>query len=88
MLLTPEIQDLIVGRRSAQEIRDVARKQGMRSLRENALYLATQGLTTLDEVLTVTVDETPKFMTPSEGEEPEYAVHDRKEITARGLRRI
>jgi len=88
MLLTPEIQDLIVGRRSAQEIRDVARKQGMRSLRENALYLATQGLTTLDEVLTVTVDETPKFMTPSEGEEPEYAVDDRKEITARGLRRI
>lgn len=58
MVVTPEIQSLIVESKSTPEIRDVARQQGMRSLRENALTLALQGLTTLEEVLTVTVDET------------------------------
>jgi hypothetical protein len=40
----------------------------MLSLRENALALAMQGLTTLEEVLTVTVDETPTFATAPETE--------------------
>jgi type IV pilus assembly protein PilB len=68
MLLTREIQSLIVQNRSAPEIREVARQQGMRSLRENALALAMQGLTTLEEVLTVTVDETPTFAASPEPE--------------------
>ncbi len=88
MLITPEIQDLIVNRRSSQEIREVARAQGMQSLRENALHFAMQGLTTLDEVLTVTVDETPIFKVPGQEREEHDVMMDHQETMATGLRRI
>ena len=44
---------------SAQEyqIRELARREGMQTLRENGMRLALDGVTTLDEVLRVTVGE-------------------------------
>ncbi|MCD6288235.1 MAG: type II/IV secretion system protein, partial [Candidatus Hydrogenedentes bacterium] len=54
MLVDDEIQDLIMARAPASEIKRKARELGMRTLRENALAKAVAGLTTLDEVLRVT----------------------------------
>ncbi|MBI2218286.1 MAG: Flp pilus assembly complex ATPase component TadA [Candidatus Rokubacteria bacterium] len=56
MPVTPEICDLIMGSAPAGEIRQVARNQGMRTLREVGLAKALEGVTTLDEVLRVTAD--------------------------------
>jgi type IV pilus assembly protein PilB len=56
MPVTAEISDLIMANAPASEIRQVARTQGMRTLREVALDRALEGLTTLDEVLRVTAD--------------------------------
>jgi len=54
MLNTKEIEDLIVARASATELKQAAVKLGMRTLRQNALAKAAKGLTTIDEVLRVT----------------------------------
>jgi type IV pilus assembly protein PilB len=54
MLNTKEIEDLIVERASATELKRAAVKLGMRTLRQNALAKAAKGLTTIDEVLRVT----------------------------------
>jgi type II secretory ATPase GspE/PulE/Tfp pilus assembly ATPase PilB-like protein len=40
---------------STAEIRDVARSQGMRSLRQNGLQKVLDGVTTVEEVLRVTM---------------------------------
>lgn len=48
--VTEEIRSLIAKGADAKQIRDTARKQGMHSLTRNALELARQGLTTLEEV--------------------------------------
>jgi type II secretory ATPase GspE/PulE/Tfp pilus assembly ATPase PilB-like protein len=50
----PELQDLIMNRASAAQIQEVARKNGMKSLRQNALAKAARGLTTIEQVLEVT----------------------------------
>ena len=42
---------------SADEIRDVARNQGMTTLRESGLKLIFDGVTTIDEVVRETVME-------------------------------
>jgi type II secretory ATPase GspE/PulE/Tfp pilus assembly ATPase PilB-like protein len=49
-----EIEDLIVTRAPATEIKRVAIQLGMKTLRQNALAKAARGLTTIDEVLRVT----------------------------------
>jgi type IV pilus assembly protein PilB len=56
MPITSEICDLIMASAPAGEIRQVARNQGMRTLREVGLAKAIDGVTTLDEVLRVTAD--------------------------------
>ncbi|MCL2028971.1 MAG: GspE/PulE family protein [Deltaproteobacteria bacterium] len=43
---------------SAQELKRQARREGMTTLRENALSLMTSGLTTIEEVLRVTAPDT------------------------------
>jgi type IV pilus assembly protein PilB len=48
--VTEEIRSLIAKGADAKQIRDTARKQGMHTLTQNALELARQGLTTLEEV--------------------------------------
>jgi type IV pilus assembly protein PilB len=48
--VTEEIRDLIAKGADAKQIRETARKQGMKTLTQNALDLARQGLTSLEEV--------------------------------------
>ena len=53
MLNAQEIENLVVTRASAAELKRAAVKLGMRTLRQNALAKAVKGLTTIDEVLRV-----------------------------------
>jgi type IV pilus assembly protein PilB len=53
MMVTPEVQTMVLERRSAEEIRDVAVRQGMRRLRDDGLEKAREGLTSVAEVLRV-----------------------------------
>ena len=55
--MTPKVKDLIAKGAQEHEIRDEARREGMPSLRENGLKKVFEGVTTLDEVLRVTVGE-------------------------------
>jgi type IV pilus assembly protein PilB len=52
--VTPEIQELVVQRRPARDIREVAVAQGMRTLRDAALRKVMAGTTTIEEVARVT----------------------------------
>jgi type IV pilus assembly protein PilB len=49
------LRDLILQRAPTAAIRDLALRHGMKTLRQNALALALQHVTTLDEVLRVTI---------------------------------
>jgi len=49
-----EIRQLVLKNASADQIRDAARKQGMRTLAEDGWRLVRQGITTVEEVLSVT----------------------------------
>jgi type IV pilus assembly protein PilB len=49
----PELQELIMTRRPASEIKRAAVQCGMRTLRQNALEKAAEGVTTIEEVLRV-----------------------------------
>jgi type IV pilus assembly protein PilB len=53
MSLTSEIRSLALERRSADEIRDVAVRQGMRRLRDDGLEKVRQGLTSVAEIARV-----------------------------------
>ena len=55
--VTDEIRDCVAAEQSADEIRDVARNQGMTTLRESGLKLIFDGVTTIDEVVRETVME-------------------------------
>ena len=57
MPVTDEIRALVLERVSAREVRRVAAKQGMKSLREDGWRHVRQGRTTIEEVLRVTKDE-------------------------------
>jgi len=54
MLVTEEVERLVVKKAPASAIARVAREQGMIPLRETGLVKAAEGITTLDEVLEVT----------------------------------
>jgi len=55
LLLTPEIRELILKQSQEHVIKKEARRQGMRTLREEGLAEALEGTTTLEEVLRVTM---------------------------------
>ena len=57
LVIDDAIRDMVVRRASAFEIKEYAAKKGMVSLREDALRKLCQGLTTLDEVIRVTVED-------------------------------
>ncbi|MCY3024435.1 MAG: ATPase, T2SS/T4P/T4SS family [Planctomycetota bacterium] len=57
MTVTEDIQSAILSRTSAGEIRKIAVKQGMRSLRSDGWRLVLAGRTTVEEVLRATKDE-------------------------------
>ena len=57
LLVTDEIRDMVETEASADDIRNVARSQGMTTLREAGLKLIFDGVTTIDEVVRETVME-------------------------------
>ena len=57
-----EIQEMIYKGESTTSLRNRARGMGMRTLRDDGIRKATNGLTTIDEVIRMTVDnEVEKF---------------------------
>jgi general secretion pathway protein E len=57
LVMTPRIQDLVLRGADSNVIKREARKQGMRTLREDGAQKMLRGLTTLEEILRVTRDE-------------------------------
>jgi len=57
MTMTNQIREMTFKGEPTQNIRKVARKQGMRTLFEDGMVKALKGLTTLDEVLRITQHE-------------------------------
>jgi len=57
MIMSDEIRDGIAAESSADDLRNIARQQGMTTLRESGLKLIFDGLTTIDEVVRETVIE-------------------------------
>ncbi len=55
--LTEEIRELILERKATSQIRNVARQQGMTTLRESAVERLREGITTLKEINKVTFVE-------------------------------
>ena len=55
--VTDEIQRLILEKRDANVIKEAARKNGMRTLREDGWLKVKRGITTVSEVLRVTQEE-------------------------------
>src|SRR5262245_7060368 len=55
MPVTTELRDLILRNATTKEILDVATSQGMKTLRQNALQKVIDGVTTVEEVLRVTL---------------------------------
>jgi general secretion pathway protein E/type IV pilus assembly protein PilB len=56
-MVTEELQALIFDNKPSNEIRDAARKQGMRTLRDDGLRKAMAGSTTLEEVIRITATD-------------------------------
>jgi general secretion pathway protein E len=54
LVLTDEVREMIVAREPIRRIKDVARANGMRTLRETAMELVRGGETTLQEINRVT----------------------------------
>lgn len=57
LVLSPKIRESILGRAGEFRIKDQARKEGMRTMREDGLTKAMEGLTTLEEVLRITAPD-------------------------------
>ncbi len=56
MVIDDDIRRAIVEGKSATEIKDLARSKGMKTLREDGIYKAMQGITTLEEVMARTIE--------------------------------
>jgi type IV pilus assembly protein PilB len=57
MLISPTIRDMLLGRRTAAEIEEQAVKEGMATLRKDAMLKVRNGITSLDEALKETLME-------------------------------
>jgi general secretion pathway protein E len=57
MLITDELKTLINKNEDANVIKNVARSNGMKTLREDGALKVLQGITSIEEVLRVTQDE-------------------------------
>ena len=55
--VNPDIHDAILQRASAQEMSELASRQGARTLREDGIRKVLAGLTTPDEVIRATVGD-------------------------------
>ena len=54
MPMSPAIQEMVMARRPSSEIRELAQKEGMRTLRQDGMRKVVMGHTTLEEVLRIT----------------------------------
>ncbi|HEV8310570.1 MAG TPA: type IV-A pilus assembly ATPase PilB [Methylomirabilota bacterium] len=54
LYINAELQEAIVKQRPANELKEVATKHGMRTLRQSGLRKVSMGMTTLDEIIRVT----------------------------------
>jgi type IV pilus assembly protein PilB len=57
MTMTPQVREMAFKGESTQNVRKLARKQGMRTLFEDGMIKAIRGLTTIDEVMRITQRE-------------------------------
>ena len=57
LVINEAIRHLIIAKATAQTIRDEARKKGMATLREDGWGKVRQGITTVEEILRVTLNE-------------------------------
>jgi type IV pilus assembly protein PilB len=57
LIMSDELRDAIAAEASGDDLRDIARQQGMTTLRESGLKLIFDGQTTIDEVVRETVVE-------------------------------
>jgi len=57
MTMTPQVRELTFKGETTQNVRRLARKQGMRTLFEDGIIKALRGITTIDEVLRITQRE-------------------------------
>jgi general secretion pathway protein E len=57
LILNDELRELIIDKRPIRQIKEAARRNGSRSLREAALALVSRGETTLEEIKRVTLHE-------------------------------
>jgi type II secretory ATPase GspE/PulE/Tfp pilus assembly ATPase PilB-like protein len=57
LILTPKIRELILARSQEHVIKLQARREGMKSLREDGVRAALMGLTTLEEVVRITAPD-------------------------------
>ena len=55
MLLTERVKDLVMKSASTEQLRHIAREQGMRTLRESGLLAIFDGHTTVEEVVRETL---------------------------------
>jgi len=55
--LTPKIRELVASSAQEFQIKDAARAEGMKTLRENGMAKVLRGITTLEEVVRVTVGD-------------------------------
>jgi type IV pilus assembly protein PilB len=58
MEMTPKMRDIILRGGSSEELRMLARQEGMRTLRRSALLKLKRGQTTIEEVLNTSVKDT------------------------------
>ncbi len=54
MIMSPTIQDMVIRKTSASDIKQQARKEGMRTLRDDGMRKVLLGQTTLEEVVRIT----------------------------------
>jgi type II secretory ATPase GspE/PulE/Tfp pilus assembly ATPase PilB-like protein len=67
MDLNDEIRQMILTTHSTGMIREVARRAGLRSLREDGWRVLSEGATTVAEILRVTKDEAMNGSAPANG---------------------
>ena len=53
MKMTPTIKDMVIAEKTADEIEDQAKKEGMLTMVEDGIYKAARGVTSVEEVLRV-----------------------------------
>ena len=59
-LVTPQLQEMITRKESNAALKEMAKSQGMRNLRDDGWDKVAEGTTTIEEVLRVTVVDASK----------------------------